>query len=379
MYGFRLVLALIITGGIIAFIGDKIGHRVGRQRLTIFGLRPRYTSILVTILTGIFIAGASLGILTIVSGDVRTALFAMKTLKANLVQSQGALKVKEKELGEKQLQAQKLESQIAERNKQYESVAAELGDAKKQWEFEKGRVDRLKDLDNRLRLEVDALNQEKGKLEKEIGVLQTSLYFGNLAFRADEIVAATVIQGGQPLDVTRKNVLAFLNGPANDAAVRRVGEVSGGSAMQLVSEQLDQVVTMVSETPGPIVLRVVAWSNTLTHTPVPVYLELYRNEKIYGAGETIATRTVNASENPDQLLDEILKLLAEVNQRVVQKGMITTPEGTVGQTTGWDDIPTLINQIKEMGGKVQVKAVAAADIWTTKGPLQVKLQAVPAQ
>lgn len=50
MYGIFLIIVLVITGGAIAFIGDKLGSKVGKKRLSIFGLRPKHTSILVTII-----------------------------------------------------------------------------------------------------------------------------------------------------------------------------------------------------------------------------------------------------------------------------------------------------------------------------------------
>ncbi|MDU3113248.1 MAG: DUF3084 domain-containing protein, partial [Megasphaera sp.] len=51
-YGWIMLVVLAVMGGIIAYLGDKIGSRVGKQKIKLFGLRPKYTSILVTILTG---------------------------------------------------------------------------------------------------------------------------------------------------------------------------------------------------------------------------------------------------------------------------------------------------------------------------------------
>ena len=47
MLGVVIVLILMVMGGIIAFLGDKIGSKVGKRRLTMFGLRPKYTSIII--------------------------------------------------------------------------------------------------------------------------------------------------------------------------------------------------------------------------------------------------------------------------------------------------------------------------------------------
>src|SRR5438552_18659143 len=59
-------LALFLTvcmGGIIAYNGDVIGRRYGKRRVTMFGLRPKYTAILVTSVTGVLIsAGTALAL-----------------------------------------------------------------------------------------------------------------------------------------------------------------------------------------------------------------------------------------------------------------------------------------------------------------------------
>ncbi len=45
MFGVTLVFIIAVMGGLIAFIGDKLGTKVGKRRLSIFGLGPKHTSI----------------------------------------------------------------------------------------------------------------------------------------------------------------------------------------------------------------------------------------------------------------------------------------------------------------------------------------------
>ena len=80
-YGWIMLFVLAIMGGIIAYLGDKIGSRVGKRKIKLFGLRPKYTSILVTILTGISIAAVTLGVMSVLSENVRIALFGMQQLR----------------------------------------------------------------------------------------------------------------------------------------------------------------------------------------------------------------------------------------------------------------------------------------------------------
>lgn len=54
--GIAMFFVLMLMGGLIAFLGDKIGSKVGKKRMTLFGLRPKYTSIIVTIISGVLIS-----------------------------------------------------------------------------------------------------------------------------------------------------------------------------------------------------------------------------------------------------------------------------------------------------------------------------------
>ena len=106
MYGVLLIGVLIITGGAIAFIGDRLGTKIGKKRLSIFGLRPRHTSIVITIFTGICITTLTFGVMAAASENVRTALFGMERLnrtmqetQANLTQTQTALQAAQAEQG----------------------------------------------------------------------------------------------------------------------------------------------------------------------------------------------------------------------------------------------------------------------------------------
>ncbi|MBI2266080.1 MAG: DUF3084 domain-containing protein [Armatimonadetes bacterium] len=79
--GIISILILVVMGGVIAYVGDNVGRRFGRKKLTIFRLRPRYTSMIFTIAFGMLISLATVIILSLVSLEARTALFGMRKLK----------------------------------------------------------------------------------------------------------------------------------------------------------------------------------------------------------------------------------------------------------------------------------------------------------
>ena len=86
--GLLLVVFIMVLAGVIAYIGDRVGHRVGRARLTLFGLRPRYTSTIVAVATGMMIALAVSVAAIAASQYVRTAFFHLGELRDRVNQLQ---------------------------------------------------------------------------------------------------------------------------------------------------------------------------------------------------------------------------------------------------------------------------------------------------
>jgi len=88
-----LIPTLILVSGVVAFVGNQVGRNIGRRRLSVLGLRPRYTAQIITVATGMLITLVTLATVLLVSNDARQALF---------------------HLGELQEQTRRLESQIAQ-------------------------------------------------------------------------------------------------------------------------------------------------------------------------------------------------------------------------------------------------------------------------
>jgi hypothetical protein len=86
--GILFVVIITIVAGGIAYIGDRVGHQVGRKRLTLFGLRPKYTSTIVAVGTGMLIALSVTLLAIAASGYVRMAFFRLGQLNAQLNQLQ---------------------------------------------------------------------------------------------------------------------------------------------------------------------------------------------------------------------------------------------------------------------------------------------------
>jgi uncharacterized protein (DUF3084 family) len=79
-YSILLIGAWILGSGIVAYVCDNLGRKLGKRRLSLWGLRPRHTAMVVTVLTGISIAAVTVGFVALVSADARQALFEVISL-----------------------------------------------------------------------------------------------------------------------------------------------------------------------------------------------------------------------------------------------------------------------------------------------------------
>jgi uncharacterized protein (DUF3084 family) len=79
-----LILLVLLLSGLIATMGDRIGTKVGKARLSLFNLRPKKTAVLVTILTGMLISASTMGLLLLVSRGMRDRLLNFEKIRLGL-------------------------------------------------------------------------------------------------------------------------------------------------------------------------------------------------------------------------------------------------------------------------------------------------------
>ena len=82
MTGFVLLFAVACLGGVIATVGDRIGMKVGKSRLSLFNLRPRQTATLVSVVTGMVASFSTLMLLIALDSQLRKGLFELYSARA---------------------------------------------------------------------------------------------------------------------------------------------------------------------------------------------------------------------------------------------------------------------------------------------------------
>jgi len=127
--GWLLILALLVLGGVLSTLGDRLGSKVGKARLSLLGLRPRSTAVLITVLTGSLISAISLGLMLLVSDRLRTGLFELDHLERRLRDSRQALSSSQARLERSQSDLHSAEAgqrQARRRLRQVEGQAVQL-------------------------------------------------------------------------------------------------------------------------------------------------------------------------------------------------------------------------------------------------------------
>ena len=92
------ILLVLILGGILSTLGDRLGTRVGKARLSIFKLRPKSTAVLITVFTGSIISAISFATMVVFDRDLRVGLFQLEDIREKIIESEKELKKLEKNL-----------------------------------------------------------------------------------------------------------------------------------------------------------------------------------------------------------------------------------------------------------------------------------------
>ena len=391
MFGIRLMFLLAVMGGVIAFIADKLGSKIGKKKLSVFGLRPHDTSVLLTVLSGVLISLISVGILAISSESARTALFGMEKLQKELFRLTAEKTAAAEEynkamasLKEKNDAIADLDNKIKEANAEKEiaetrlhSANTSLDEVRGQYQATQGALVNAKNEVQSLTEARDKLNEEIKDLQQETEELQQGLAFmrgGQMMYRSGEVVFAGIVHTGT--EEENRNQMSWLMEAANTAAMNRLG-LEPSSKAEIVWAQRDEVerlLKLLGKAKGNNVLvRIRSLANTVVGQPVLCGLEVIPNKLIFRDGARICQQVIDMNDkkvSPDQAF---LLFLQEVNQASVKAGVMPDPmTGKVGNMNAVTMVET-VTKMQRMGGKIRLTAFADGNI-TTAGPVELKLK-----
>lgn len=398
VYGIMLIFVIAVLGGVIALLGDRIGMKVGKKRLSLYGLRPKYTSMIITVLTGILISGSTLVFLTIVSENVRIALFELKEIQDELREKTAIVQDLANELADKQGKLDEVHHKqeetaglLAKTESEYRLVVKNLDETRRALEktqkelaFEQERLNNLYEITKDLREKNIGLEVEKERLFKEVQALsaESSLLrdnlritkTGRLIFLKGDILLARVVQEGLKAQEIKEKILEPMLVEANKIALERGARIQGKEGYALkVNQQLQYFSQELSKVTAPGVVRLVVDRNTIALEPLYVSFKYFPNALVFRKNEIIAEAKVGPELDENEILDEILDLLLVVRKKSLNGGMIS--EGQyIGEIASMQNVPEIISKIRKKTKPSIIQLVALDDVWRIKGPVKVGIE-----
>ncbi len=388
--GVFIFLILIVMGGLIAFLGDRIGSKVGKKRLTLFGLRPKYTSVIVTIISGVLISFTTIAALAVVNENVRVALFGLSKLQDEMKDLNQQIHTKNLELekGKLELDARNKEyadvtEKSAETSRQLEQVdsqrrymESELSDVQRAYDEAKAGVEKsaediaeLEKAREELTGNIDMLNQEKQQLIKNIYALRE----GQVVFQAGQVLTSVVVDEGmdqERTDNVLKSVLADINGMLKE----RLNITDDNVEMVRMSQKdFDEAVSEVVGSKNKKLVRVVAAQNLILGERLVVDFDIHDNLLVYRKGDVIFRGNLDKYKEIKNYEMQVLRFLRDLNFYAQSQGVLPDPiTGKVGVLDG-QELMAVIQKVKEYNGDCDLIVKAAHDIYT-QGPLVIDVQ-----
>ncbi|MGD1909208.1 MAG: DUF3084 domain-containing protein [Leptolyngbyaceae cyanobacterium] len=437
--GYVLVLAVLLLGGVIATLGDRIGMGVGKARLSLFKLRPRQTATLITILTGSVISASTLILLFGVSRQLRTGVFQLEQIQADLNQAQTDLDAAKQEktlietelatarqqqgdaqerlqqinsslqtaieqrqdiqdeLAQTQGQLQQRQQALEQTQGQLEQTRTQLSSVSDQITFLESDISRLEsDLEVQIAQrdrEITERQQRLSQLQAQQAVLQEdvsrleqqyqNIFLGNVALSRFESLWLGILRVNSPQEAQR--AIDRLLQEANRVALQRVAPEPGAPSRQVLllsPEAVERLVGRISDG-QEYVVRVLSAANYLIGEPCVV------------SGEAPCIQVVfDASLN--RLLyerGEILAVTTVDTANITSQGIVeqynllissllfrARQNGLVGDTVQIADGDTeiildFLSTVQAAQRSLEIRAIASNNI-STVGPLRVDLVAI---
>ena len=372
MTGWVLLLSLLILGGVLSTLGDRLGSRVGKARLSLFGLRPRQTAVVITVLTGSLISALSLGLMLLVSRQLRVGLFELNDLEARLRSSRSDLKGSRKAQRKARQQLEQARADEVEARKILADAQARAGELRSTLKPLQDQTRRLEAERRRLSQDVRNRDAESKRTDEELRAVRERISSGEaelqqleenlLALRRGDVA----ISSGQPLaTVTLKlerpdQARQVIDQVLREANLQAFQQVLPGQAPDrqiiLVPRQDIERLEQAIRKPGTWVVLLRSAANVLRgERVVYAFPDVRPNVAITIEGEVLAETALAREEtSPEAIRNRINLLLASTLSEVRRRGSLTQ-----GLQFDANAVNALARELAaRSGGRVELEAVA---------------------
>ena len=353
------ILSLIIASAVLSVLGDSVGSKWGKKRVSIFGLRPKYTSRLITAITGAMIAVGILTVMAVLSQDVRTALFGMKLLSRQLYDLQFKLTQNEKS-------TEQMRSSLAEASASLDLTSFELDTMKNDKLILEQEKLELEAALRVMREESSHIRQELKSLRSEAVALSANVLLGQTAFEP-ETERDEIIEGLNALkQQVRLNVLERISGQSfmklRDVPVEFDSESEEALINKLLSADIRQYV------------RAVSVENYMVGEKLSVLTRFESGASIltYRDGTSVYRKFFDKSSTNSKPEEVLHVFLRELRSKAIKDGILPEPVTNNVGTLGGEAFFAAVDELGKISEPVIISAVASGDIYT-EGPVVIEI------
>lgn len=353
------IISLILASAGLSVLGDSVGSKWGKKRVSVFKLRPKHTSRLITAITGALIAIGILSVMSVLSQDVRTALFGMKILKQQMY--------------DLQFQLTRSESNTEQMRVSLAEVSASLDLTG--FELDTMRNDRL------------ILEQEKLELEAQLRVMREEseqLRHALKALKSEAIALSANVLLGQTAfepDTSRDEIISGLNALKQQVRLNILSKISDQSFTKLrdipVEFDTENEEALISELLSADMrqyVRALSGENYTVGEDLSVMARLETGASIltYEDGSSVYRKFIDrksSSSSPEEILHTFLR---ELRNKAVNDGILPDPVTNNVGTLDGEAFFAAVDELGTIRDSVIINASASGDIYT-EGPVVIEI------
>ena len=371
MYSIVLIVTLILISGIIAYIGDLTGFRIGKKKISIFGLRPHRTAIFVTILTGIIISILTISILSILSYDVRTALFGLDELREKQAELTREIQVRNNMLAETR-------KELEEKSEELVIIEEEFQQLTKQVELQTEQVESLLNIRERLTVERDTLQEDISELQEMVKALYSGINWlrsGDIILNQGEEIAMTIIEEGLAEEEIEQELIRLLNQATRKViAMGAEPDEESGQVLIISKKEHEDLINKIQQSEVELVVRLLASMNVIKGEIVLANFSTLENKLVFEKDEVVLVEEIPPIDDPSEAEDRLFSILRKVNLKAVQEGIIPEAQTSLVGTISAVNLFETVRDIVQCENGMQVEVISLNDTWST-GPFKVRIEA----
>ena len=301
--GYILVFVILVLGGVIATVSDRLGTKVGKARLSLFKLRPRDTAVVVTVMAGSILSALTLGILFATSKPLRTGVFRIDEIQKRLNNAR-------REINQATQEKNRVENELALALAAQAQARANLEQINQSLQAANAEQARTQTKLNSLRAQLNSVQAAKSKTEQQLSQVEAAKSQTEEQLSIVEAAKSRTEEQLKLVETARSTTKAQLARTENQLKTVSGQKTALGSEIAQLQEERQELIEQREQVKAQIAQRDAEIAKRNAEIAQRDKEIVDRNELIAQRDKEIAQRVQNLAER-DRIIVERDKVIAE--------------------------------------------------------------------